>query len=112
MDEITESVGLPGFLNRTRVAADAAMGRETTRWQLSLDHLRAAVLLPPPSTMSTARFWEFSQKICRLALDWNELQYGNIVAAFNAAYALGLLGAGRLIDRFGTRIGYSLALTV
>ena len=46
------------------------------------------------------------------ALGWNELQYGNIVAAFNAAYALGLLGAGRLMDRFGTKIGYSLALTV
>ena len=46
------------------------------------------------------------------ALGWNELQYGNIVAAFNAAYALGLLFAGRLMDRFGTKIGYSLALTV
>ena len=46
------------------------------------------------------------------ALGWNELQYGNIVAAFNAAYALGLLGAGRLMDRFGTKVGYSLALTV
>jgi ACS family hexuronate transporter-like MFS transporter len=46
------------------------------------------------------------------ALGWNELQYGNIVAAFNAAYALGLLGAGRLMDRFGTKIGYSVALIV
>src|SRR5437773_3387724 len=46
------------------------------------------------------------------ALGWNELQYGNIVAAFNAAYALGLLAAGRLMDRFGTRVGYSLALAI
>jgi ACS family hexuronate transporter-like MFS transporter len=46
------------------------------------------------------------------ALGWNELQYGNIVAAFNAAYALGLLFAGRMMDRFGTRVGYSLALSI
>ena len=51
-------------------------------------------------------------KDLQLALGWNELQYGNIVAAFNAAYALGLLGAGRLMDRFGTKIGYSLALVI
>src|SRR4030095_12623522 len=51
-------------------------------------------------------------KDLQVALGWNELQYGNIVAAFNAAYALGLLGAWRLVDRFGTKIGYSLALVV
>jgi ACS family hexuronate transporter-like MFS transporter len=45
-------------------------------------------------------------------LHWSDLDYGNIVAAFNAAYALGLLFAGRLMDRFGTKIGYSLALGV
>jgi len=43
---------------------------------------------------------------------WTEIDYGNIVAAFNAAYAIGLLLAGRLIDRFGTKIGYAAALTV
>ncbi len=45
-------------------------------------------------------------------IGWTEMDYGNIVAAFNAAYALGLLLSGRLIDRFGTRIGYALALVV
>ena len=41
---------------------------------------------------------------------WSEVDYGNIVASFNAAYALGLLLAGRIMDRFGTKIGYSFAL--
>jgi ACS family hexuronate transporter-like MFS transporter len=41
---------------------------------------------------------------------WSEVDYGNIVASFNAAYAIGLLLAGRIMDRFGTKIGYSAAL--
>jgi ACS family hexuronate transporter-like MFS transporter len=32
------------------------------------------------------------------------------VTAFQAAYALGLLGFGRLIDRLGTRLGYTMAV--
>src|SRR5260370_41114284 len=44
-------------------------------------------------------------KDLQTALKWHELDYGNIVAAFNASYALGLLFAGRLMDRFGTKIG-------
>lgn len=45
-------------------------------------------------------------------LGWNEEQYGNIVMAFQAAYALGLLAAGGMIDRLGTRLGYTLSLVV
>src|SRR5690349_23930259 len=43
-------------------------------------------------------------------IGWNELQYGNIVTAFQAAYAVGLLVAGGFIDRVGTRIGYAAAI--
>jgi len=44
------------------------------------------------------------------ALGWNEIEYARIVMAFQAAYALGLLGFGRLIDRIGTRRGYAVSI--
>jgi ACS family hexuronate transporter-like MFS transporter len=43
-------------------------------------------------------------------LGWNDIDYGNLVFAFQAAYALGMIFVGRLIDRLGTRIGYAVAM--
>jgi MFS transporter, ACS family, hexuronate transporter len=40
---------------------------------------------------------------------WTETDYANIVVVFQVCYALGLLGAGRLIDKLGTKIGYAIA---
>jgi ACS family hexuronate transporter-like MFS transporter len=41
---------------------------------------------------------------------WDDIQYGHLVSYFQAAYAAGMLLVGRLIDRFGTRAGYALAM--
>lgn len=43
---------------------------------------------------------------------WSEVQYGYIVTAFQAAYAIGLVSAGAIIDRLGTRLGYALAISL
>lgn len=43
-------------------------------------------------------------------LGWSESQYGFIATAFTGAYAVGLLVVGRLMDSFGTRRGFSLAI--
>jgi ACS family hexuronate transporter-like MFS transporter len=43
-------------------------------------------------------------------LGWNQIDYSNIVFAFQVAYAIGYAGAGRLIDRIGVRPGYALAV--
>jgi len=45
-------------------------------------------------------------------LHWSEIDYSNIILAFQLAYAAGVAGGGRLIDRLGTRRGYSLAVIV
>ena len=44
-------------------------------------------------------------------LRWTNAQFGMINAAFQAAYAIGLLGFGALIDRIGTKIGYAISIT-
>jgi MFS transporter, ACS family, hexuronate transporter len=39
-----------------------------------------------------------------------EINYGYVVATFQVAYAAGLLLAGRLVDRLGSRLGYALIM--
>ena len=46
----------------------------------------------------------------RRIIGWNDVEYGYIVTAFSAAYAIGLLLSGRLLDRIGTKLGYAAAL--
>jgi ACS family hexuronate transporter-like MFS transporter len=46
------------------------------------------------------------------ALGWTQVDYGYIVTSFQVAYAVGLVFAGAVIDRLGTRIGYALSITV
>ena len=43
-------------------------------------------------------------------LHWSEVDYGNIIAAFQLAYALGYLFGGRAMDWLGSRKGFSLAV--
>lgn len=45
-------------------------------------------------------------------IGWNEIDYSNIIFAFQLAYAGGLLFAGRVMDRLGTRKGFSFAVVL
>jgi len=42
-------------------------------------------------------------------IGWSEQDFGNVVFAFQAAYAIGLTSAGWVLDRVGTRLGYAMA---
>jgi ACS family hexuronate transporter-like MFS transporter len=43
---------------------------------------------------------------------WSEIDYADIVFSFQLAYAIGLLVAGRLMDRFGARAGFALVIVI
>lgn len=46
------------------------------------------------------------------SIGWNEVQYGYIVTAFQAAYASGYFVAGRVMDSISTRKGFSVIITL
>lgn len=45
-------------------------------------------------------------------LGWSEADYGYIVTAFQVAYGIGMLVCGRMLDRLGSKLGYSIAIVV
>jgi MFS transporter, ACS family, hexuronate transporter len=51
-------------------------------------------------------------KTLETGIGWTSIDYGYITAAFQAAYAIGLVAAGRLIDSLGTRKGFAIAVTL
>lgn len=44
--------------------------------------------------------------------DWTNDDYANIMIAFKIAYAIGMLTMGSIIDKLGTKKGYTLAITI
>jgi ACS family hexuronate transporter-like MFS transporter len=45
-------------------------------------------------------------------MHWSETDYANIVFWFQAAYAVGYLGFGRIVDLIGARFGYAIAVVI
>ena len=47
----------------------------------------------------------------KVQFEWTNADFALIIIAFRAAYAIGQAGAGRLLDRLGTRLGLTIAVT-
>jgi ACS family hexuronate transporter-like MFS transporter len=43
---------------------------------------------------------------------WNALDFGHLGMAFTGGYAIGLVSAGRFLDRIGVRIGFLIAVII
>ena len=44
--------------------------------------------------------------------DWSNSDYANIASVFQFSYAISLLFAGRIVDKLGTKAGYSWAIII
>ncbi|SAK97245.1 major facilitator transporter [Caballeronia hypogeia] len=47
-----------------------------------------------------------------LRFHWTETEYSYMVVVFTACYAIGLILSGKLVDRFGVKLGYGLCVLV
>ena len=54
----------------------------------------------------------YLKPILEKEFQWTEIDYSHIVQAFTAAYAIGLITFGRFIDRIGTKLGYTISITI
>jgi len=50
--------------------------------------------------------------ILEVEFSWSETDFAHIVMAFTAVYAIGLLVIGRFIDRIGTKLGYTVIISL
>jgi ACS family hexuronate transporter-like MFS transporter len=71
-------------------------------------------ILKPVLAQSTLHLEPFFQgwPTVERSISMTEIQYGNIVWCFQIAYALGVIFAGRLVDRMGCRRGYPIVTAV
>src|SRR5512138_894298 len=45
-------------------------------------------------------------------LGWTNEEFGLVNSAFQGAYAVGLLAFGWFVDRYGTKIGYAVSISL
>lgn len=54
----------------------------------------------------------YLKPILEKQFNWTETDYSHIVMAFTASYAIGLLVFGRIIDKIGSKMGYTISIAV
>lgn len=96
----------PEFAMTPSVAVRAAVGRY--RWRIcALLFLATTINYVDRSVLSV-----LAPTLQYKVFNWSDNDFANIQMSFKLAYALGMIFMGAIIDRFGTRIGYTLAIGI
>jgi MFS transporter, ACS family, hexuronate transporter len=97
--------GRPGDTDHLRVIGRQDAGRTRFRWVIC-----GLLLLGTTKNYMDRNVLGVLSTTLQHDLGWTEIDYSNLVIAFQAAYAVGMLVAGRFMDRLGTRLGYAFAM--
>jgi len=104
----------PGILTSSNQPTTASSDRAIDKVTAGIGHFRwvicALLLFGVTKNYMDRQVLGVLKTTLQHDLGWNEIDYSNLVFAFQAAYAVGMLLVGRLVDRLGTRLGYALAM--
>jgi ACS family hexuronate transporter-like MFS transporter len=104
---VTANTARPGASATESLAASAGGAIGRYRWVIcSLIFLATTVNYIDRQILALIK--EFLDK----ELGWTNEQFGLVNSAFQAAYAVGLFAFGWFIDRYGTKIGYAVSITL
>jgi ACS family hexuronate transporter-like MFS transporter len=92
---------------RAKIAAAAAPRRGHYRWWIC-----GLLFLATTINYIDRQVIGILKPMLQTQFGWSEIDYSDLVFAFQLAYAIGFLFAGRVMDTLGTKKGYALALTV
>ena len=85
-------------------ATNATLGRH--RWLVC-----ALLFLATTINYIDRQILSLLKPILDTELGWSNQEFGKVNAAFQGAYAVGLLLFGAFVDRYGTKIGYAVSIT-
>jgi len=104
---VTASSARPGSSATESLAASGGGAIGRYRWVIcSLIFLATTINYVDRQILALIK--EFLDK----ELGWSNEQFGLVNSAFQAAYAVGLFAFGWFIDRYGTKIGYAVSITL
>ncbi len=104
---MTANAARPGSSATDSLAASGGGAIGSYRWVIcSLIFLATTVNYVDRQILALIK--EFLDK----ELGWSNEQFGLVNSAFQAAYAVGLFAFGWFIDRYGTKIGYAVSITL
>jgi ACS family hexuronate transporter-like MFS transporter len=96
------------------MSSDAKATREIARHEPGMGRYRwlvcSLLFLATTINYMDRQILSLLKPILDTELGWTNEQFGQVNAAFQGAYAVGLLLFGAFIDRFGAKIGYAVSL--